>query len=376
MLCSVSERAAGRSFRAAFRAAFRVAFRVAFRADLRARPLVAVAAPADGGGDEADGDDDGGEDDGHRRAVADLPGVEDGLHEVGRGDLGRVVGAAVGEDVEEVERLEPARDAEEDRDLDRGADDGHPDAPEDGALFRSVQARGLDDLGRDLAQRGEEDRHVEARVDPAGHDADREERCLLVAEPYARPVLETEGAEGAVDEAEVGVVDEGPQHGDDDHGEHDRGEDRDAEPQRSALDRDRDPGEHETQQHLDDEGHEDVDDDVDERLLEDGVAQSLHVVVDAHEDGVAVAVPVGEAVGAGEDERHEHREPEHGERGGDEQIRGERSVCPHGILRSCQCGTETVASVPRGAYLASWSCSWARASSAVVRPPSTSARLR
>ncbi len=208
------------------------------------------------------------------------------------------------------------------------ADHGHLDAPEQRPFTRAVEPRRLDHLGRDLPERGVEDDHVEARVHPAGHDADGQQCGGGVAQPDALEAFEPDGGEGTVEQSEVGVVHERPEHRDDHHRQHHGREDGHPEPEPTAAHA-HEAREPESDHHLQDQGRGDVDEHVHERAPEHRVVQGSDVVVEAHERHRPEAVPVEEAVAAGQDHRQQHREAEHGEAGREEQPRRDAAVRLH-----------------------------------------------
>ena len=185
-------------------------------------------------------------DDGHHqrqgRGIADVVLGERFLVGVGGDHLGGVGGAAAGHDEDDVEDVEAADEQERGDDVDHVRHLRHGDIPEALPGVRAVDGRRLEQVLADVLQTGQEDDEDEADRGPDRGDEHGVERDVGIAEPAAGDILQPDGVEDLIEDAEDRVVDPVPDDADDDRREHLRHEEdgaEEGEPVRSAPEQDR-----------------------------------------------------------------------------------------------------------------------------------------
>ncbi len=129
-------------------------------------------------------------------------------------DVGGVERATFGHNVYECKDLERSDDRCDQHEEGRGPEHRECDVPEAPPGPGPVDHRGLVELVRYRLQAGEEDHHLEADVDPDGHDDQGEQRGGRAVEPGEGS--QPHQPQRPVEKPEVGVVHPLPDDGDGD----------------------------------------------------------------------------------------------------------------------------------------------------------------
>ena len=263
-----------------------------------------------------------------RARIAELEALEAPVDHVDRHRVRRVHRAAAGHHPHEVEELQRADDAQEDRDADGRAEQRERHVAEHLPAGRAVDDRGLFQLARDLLQAGEVEDHVEAEVLPGDGHEHRVEHDAGVGEPFLLP------RQDAVREP-AGLQHQREDDAGDHLGEHERREVQDAQ-ERPALDaRVEHQRDTERERQLQREREDDEDAVVPQRAREHVVAEGAPEVLEPDEVvEVREPVPLEAAVVDRLQDGRDDQQPVEHERGREEQRDGgppppgTRAACP------------------------------------------------